>query len=231
MSEGSFLSEGNETEEPAEAAPVEEKEEKKDEKQDEELAAFAKAKKIRIAAAVLAGIFVLGSGALVVMLGDNKPEEKVIVHEETEEEKVAREAAEKKAKEEAEKNKEKPKSIASNLGSRFKKRVKIVINLTDYGFNFPLAPIAINLHKGETEKIVRLELSIEHKEGEQIVRELKAKEARIRDAIIDSLARYDAHEIAGHDGMSMLTLAFWNRINEFMLTPIEAIYITKIFIE
>jgi flagellar FliL protein len=101
----------------------------------------------------------------------------------------------------------------------------------DFGETFSLKPFHINLGNPLENRYIRLELSIEYRNGETQKKELEARLPQLRDAVISVASRKTREFLLGPDGKDQLRLELLNRMNQYMDRKIESVYIVDILIE
>lgn len=101
----------------------------------------------------------------------------------------------------------------------------------DFGDTFKMAGFNINLGNALENRYVRLEISLEYKGGDATKQEIEKRMPQLRDAIIGILQRKTREFLLAPDGKEALRKEILTRINRYMKTKIEAVYITDMLIE
>lgn len=143
---------------------------------------------------------------------EKKDDKKETVEEkESEEEKKGEQAAEKKADGSEEAKNEKPGY--------------------DFGETFKLEPFHLNLGNALENRYVRMEVSIEYSGGEKQKAELDKRQPQLRDAIISIVSRKTREFLLAPDGKDSLRKELLIRINRYMTSKVDSVYLTDILIE
>ncbi len=101
----------------------------------------------------------------------------------------------------------------------------------NFGRTYNFAPFQLNLGNPLENRYLRLEISIEYKNGDAQLKEIEARKSQLRDAVVSVASRKTREFLLGPDGKDQLRLEILNRINQYMDSKIEAVYITDILIE
>jgi flagellar FliL protein len=111
-----------------------------------------------------------------------------------------------------------------------KKEVKPHLDI-DFGDTYKMAGFNINLGNALENRYVRLEISLEYKGGDATKQEIEKRLPQLRDAIIGILQRKTREFLLAPDGKEALRKEILTRINRYMKTKVEAVYITDMLIE
>jgi flagellar FliL protein len=111
-----------------------------------------------------------------------------------------------------------------------KKDAKPQLNI-DFGDTYKMAGFNINLGNALENRYVRIEISLEYKGGDATKQEIEKRMPQLRDAIIGILQRKTREFLLAPDGKEALRKEILTRINRYMKTKIEAVYITDMLIE
>lgn len=101
----------------------------------------------------------------------------------------------------------------------------------DFGDTYKMAGFNINLGNALENRYVRLEISLEYKGGDATKQEIEKRMPQLRDAIIGILQRKTREFLLAPDGKEALRKEILTRINRYMKTKVEAVYITDMLIE
>ncbi len=101
----------------------------------------------------------------------------------------------------------------------------------NFGRTYSFTPFQLNLGNPMENRYLRLEISIEYKNGDPQLKEIEARKSQLRDAVVSVASRKTREFLLGPDGKDQLRLEILNRINQYMDMKIEAVYITDILIE
>jgi flagellar protein FliL len=101
----------------------------------------------------------------------------------------------------------------------------------EFGCTFSLKPFHLNLGNPLENRYLRLEMSIEHKCNEEIKAELEKRTAQLRDAVIGITSKKTREFLLGPDGKAQLRKEVVTRINHYMNTKVDDVFITDILIE
>jgi flagellar FliL protein len=101
----------------------------------------------------------------------------------------------------------------------------------DFGQTYAFKAFNVNLGNPMENRYVRLEISIEYKGGSDQQREIEARLAQLRDAVISVTSKKTREFLLGPDGKDQLRLEILNRINQYMDKKIESVYVTDMLIE
>ncbi|WP_141730933.1 flagellar basal body-associated FliL family protein [Oligoflexus tunisiensis] len=101
----------------------------------------------------------------------------------------------------------------------------------DFGDTYKMATFNINLGNALENRYVRIEISLEYKGGDGTKQEIEKRMPQLRDAIIGILQRKTREFLLAPDGKEALRKEILTRINRYMKTKIEAVYITDMLIE
>ncbi|MFW7381838.1 MAG: flagellar basal body-associated FliL family protein [Oligoflexus sp.] len=169
-----------------------------------------------------------GVGAAVFLSGGSKPEVEVVA------DKVeAESAAEKEQSPAPEKGKVEPSSeVAASGGQATRPPEGNVGDLgIDFGDTYKMKTFHLNLGNALENRYVRLEVTLEYNGGEAQKKEIEKRTPQLRDAVISIISRKTREFILSPDGKDALRKEILIRINRYMKTKIEAVYITDILIE
>ena len=89
----------------------------------------------------------------------------------------------------------------------------------------------LNLGNALENRFVRLEVTLEFTGGEQQKKEIMKRLPQLRDAVINVVSRKTREFLLAPDGKDALRKEILIRVNRYMKTKIEAVYITDILIE
>jgi flagellar basal body-associated protein FliL len=101
----------------------------------------------------------------------------------------------------------------------------------DFGDTYKMSTFNINLGNALENRYVRIEISLEYKGGDGTKQEIEKRMPQLRDAIIGILQRKTREFLLAPDGKEALRKEILTRINRYMKTKIEAVYITDMLIE
>ena len=177
----------------------------------------------------------LGFGAYTFLSGDDKAAgegEQVITEESVEADKDAKDgdAKEGEAKE-GESKDEKPGD--EKTGEKGKEdEIPKYDSKKEVGFGetYKFEPFSLNLANLENHYI-RVSISIEYSGGDKQKNELNARIPQLRDAIINIIGSKTKEFLLAPDGKDALRKEILIRMNRYMKTKIDAVYITDIIIE
>lgn len=110
------------------------------------------------------------------------------------------------------------------------KSAKVQLDI-DFGDTLKMATFNINLGNALENRYVRLEMSLEYKGGDATKQELEKRMPQLRDAIIGILQRKTREFLLAPDGKEALRKEVLTRINRYMKSKVEAVYITDMLIE
>ncbi len=99
-----------------------------------------------------------------------------------------------------------------------------------FGETYKLAPFSLNLANLENHYI-RVQISLEYSGGEAQKKELEVRTPQLRDAIINIIGSKTKEFLLAPDGKDALRKEILIRMNRYMKTKIDAVYITDIIIE
>lgn len=102
-----------------------------------------------------------------------------------------------------------------------------------YGFGetYNFKTFHLNLGNALENRFVRLEVAIEYSGGEKQLKEIERRAAQLRDAIISVITRKTREFILSPDGKDALRKEILIRLNRYMTTKLDSVYITDILIE
>lgn len=101
----------------------------------------------------------------------------------------------------------------------------------DFGATYNFRPFHLNLGNPLENRYIRLEMSVEYKNGQEQLKEIEARLPQLRDAILSVASRKTKEFLLGPDGKDQLRLEVLNKLNQYMDRKIEAVYITDMIIE
>lgn len=101
----------------------------------------------------------------------------------------------------------------------------------EFGATYVMKPFHLNLGNPLENRYIRLEIALEYKGGQNQVKEIETRLPQLRDAIISVTTRKTREFLLGPDGKDQLRLEMLNRVNQYMTTKIESVYITDLIIE
>lgn len=101
----------------------------------------------------------------------------------------------------------------------------------DFGETYQMKTFQLNLGNALENRYVRLEVTLEYSGGESQKREIDQRLPQLRDAIISIVSRKTREFLLAPDGKDALRKEILIRINRYMKTKIDAVYITDILIE
>ncbi len=237
----------------AEDAKKEDKEKVADAAEENPEAAAKKRKKKLLIIAIAAAVFIIagGAGAFLFLSGGKKEAagheveiSKTSVegeHESKDEHGEKKEAAghgeEKKADEHGGGHEEKKegaadphgeKTEAAPAGKEGDKKVQVDI---DFGETFKMPSFNLNLGNALENRYIRLEVSLEYRGGDPQKQEIEKRMPQLRDAVISIVQRKTREFLLSPDGKESLRKEILTRINRYMKTRIESVYITDLLIE
>ena len=99
-----------------------------------------------------------------------------------------------------------------------------------FGETYKFAPFSLNLANFENHYI-RVQISLEYSGGEKQKKELEIRTPQLRDAIISIIGSKTKEFFLAPDGKDALRKEILIRMNRYMKTKIDAVYITDIIIE
>ncbi len=99
-----------------------------------------------------------------------------------------------------------------------------------FGETYKFAPFSLNLANLENHYI-RVQISLEYSGGEAQKKELEVRTPQLRDAIINIIGSKTKEFLLAPDGKDALRKEILIRMNRYMKTKIDAVYITDIIIE
>ena len=111
-----------------------------------------------------------------------------------------------------------------------KKDPKVQLDI-DFGETYKMTTFNINLGNSLENRYIRMELSLEYKGGDQTRQEIIKRQPQLRDAIIGVLQRKTREFLLAPDGKEALRKEIMTRINRYMKSKIESVYITDMLIE
>ncbi len=115
-------------------------------------------------------------------------------------------------------------------GTAERKDAKVQLDI-DFGDTFKMTTFNINLGNALENRYVRMEISLEYKGGDATKQEIEKRMPQLRDAIIGILQRKTREFLLAPDGKEALRKEILTRINRYMKTKIESVYITDMLIE
>ncbi len=101
----------------------------------------------------------------------------------------------------------------------------------DFGDTLKMTTFNINLGNALENRYVRIEISLEYKGGDATKQEIEKRMPQLRDAIIGILQRKTREFLLAPDGKEALRKEILTRINRYMKSKIESVYITDMLIE
>lgn len=101
----------------------------------------------------------------------------------------------------------------------------------DFGDTYKMKTFHLNLGNALENRYVRLEVTLEYSGGEEQKREIEKRMPQLRDAVISIVSRKTREFILAPDGKDAIRKEILIRINRYMKTKIDAVYITDILIE
>jgi flagellar FliL protein len=101
----------------------------------------------------------------------------------------------------------------------------------DFGDTFKMKTFHLNLGNALENRYVRLEITLEYSGGDTQRKEIEARLPQLRDAVISVVTRKTREFILAPDGKDALRKEILIRINRYMKTKIDTVYITDILIE
>lgn len=101
----------------------------------------------------------------------------------------------------------------------------------DFGDTFKMQPFQLNLGNALENRYVRLEVTLEYSGGQAQKQEIERRMPQLRDAIISIISRKTREFLLAPDGKDALRKEMLIRINRYMKTKVDAVYITDILIE
>lgn len=101
----------------------------------------------------------------------------------------------------------------------------------DFGDTFQMKTFSLNLGNALENRFVRLEVTLEYSGGEDHKAEIEKRLPQLRDAVISVVSRKTREFLLAPDGKDTLRKEVLIRINRYMKTKIDAVYITDILIE
>ena len=186
-----------------------------------------KSKKLMIILAAIAAVALSGGIYFAISgNGSNSGEGSEVISEETVEEGSADETkAESKKDQEKADNKDGDAKKDSEEESKYNSKKEI-----GFGETFKFKPFSLNLANLENHYI-RVQISLEYSGGETHKNELIARTPQLRDAIISIIGSKTKEFLLAPDGKDALRKEILIRINRYMKTKIDSVYITDIIIE
>ena len=100
-----------------------------------------------------------------------------------------------------------------------------------FGATFTFKPFHLNLGNPLANRYIRLGIAIEYKNGEPQKKEIEAKRAQLRDAIISVTSRKTKEFLLSPDGKDQLRLEILNKVNQYLEKKIDHVFITDMIIE
>lgn len=100
-----------------------------------------------------------------------------------------------------------------------------------FGCTFPLKPFHLNLGNPLENRYLRLEIAIEYKCSEEHKLELEKRTPQLRDAVIGITSKKTREFLLGPDGKAQLRKEVVTRVNHYMDTKVDDVFITDILIE
>jgi len=101
----------------------------------------------------------------------------------------------------------------------------------DFGETYKMKTFHLNLGNALENRYVRLEVSLEYSGGAAHKQEIERRMPQLRDAVISVISRKTREFILAPDGKDALRKEVLIRINRYMKTKVDAVYITDILIE
>ena len=101
----------------------------------------------------------------------------------------------------------------------------------DFGCTLPLQAFHLNLGNPLENRYIRLEVSLEYGCAEESKAEIEKRLPQLRDAIISVTTRKTREFLLGPDGKEQLRKEILNRVNHYMTTKVDDVFITDILIE
>lgn len=101
----------------------------------------------------------------------------------------------------------------------------------DFGETFKMQSFNLNLGNALENRYIRLEVSLEYRGGEEQKKEIERRMPQLRDAVIGIVQRKTREFLLSPDGKESLRKEILTRINRYMKTRIESVYITDLLIE
>lgn len=102
---------------------------------------------------------------------------------------------------------------------------------THFGETFTFKPFHLNLGNPLENRYIRLGVALEYRSGETQLKELGAKKAQLRDAIISVTSRKTKEFLLSPDGKDQLRLEILNKVNQYMERNVDHVFITDMIIE
>ncbi len=114
--------------------------------------------------------------------------------------------------------------ISSENSSTEKKETKVDNDLTSIGVLVPVEPFVINLKSDRLRTMLKIEICLEFYENDEVLVQVEANKARIRDGIIKVLTEKSKEEIYSELGKGNLKEEIKEEINSFMENKIRNVY-------
>jgi flagellar FliL protein len=100
-----------------------------------------------------------------------------------------------------------------------------------FGESYAFKTFHLNLGNPLENHYIRLEISAEYKGGEKQKAEIERRLPQLRDAVVSVVSSKSREFLLGPDGKAQLRREILIKINRYMTTPIESIFITDLLIE
>jgi flagellar FliL protein len=101
----------------------------------------------------------------------------------------------------------------------------------DFGLIKEFKPFHLNLGNPLENRYVRVTIGVEYKNGPDQLIELNRREPQLRDAVVSIISRKTREHLLSPDGKDQLRLEIKNKLNQYLDSKIDNIFITDILIE
>ena len=101
----------------------------------------------------------------------------------------------------------------------------------DFGDTYAFKTFHLNLGNPLENHYIRLEVSAEFKGGDKQKEEIERRLPQLRDAVVGVVSAKSREFLLGPDGKAQLRREILIKLNRYMTTPIESVFITDLLIE
>ncbi len=104
-------------------------------------------------------------------------------------------------------------------------------NPSGFGDTYNFKTFHLNLGNPLENHYIRLEIAAEYKGGDKQKAEIERRMPQLRDAVVSVVSSKSREFLLGPDGKAQLRREILIKVNRYMTTPIESVFITDLLIE
>ncbi len=104
-------------------------------------------------------------------------------------------------------------------------------NPSGFGDTYNFKTFHLNLGNPLENHYIRLEIAAEYKGGEKQKAEIERRMPQLRDAVVSVVSSKSREFLLGPDGKAQLRREILIKVNRYMTTPVESVFITDLLIE